>query len=303
MNHNESTKTILSFGKNIFRELHKQYGFDFEKDIGIFRVDGPFTVNSIAKMVVARGFSKGATCVVLTTDEYTLEHRDQCIHNELDIAHLWLASGKFDTPILYTLGTYWRKSDFNEVRRLSSAVSFVIAQDNTAHRKWKSVDYLQRYHVAKVNRRDTKEILSLDLIGEDGDKILYNMYYEEGENKNVREIIDGSGYLVAEHRRDLERRLKAMKEQKAKSAYATTDNSDKVVTVDALLSARKAILAQAFASASTYEELGNFQSKLCDYRNALYEAERFKQNTKNKSYGSIEESDRVYNCLVKTLTA
>lgn len=313
---NNIVKDILSVSNaKCFKVLHDNYGFDFEGEIGMFRIDGAFTIGTVKKLVFAHGFNEWATCLVLSTTSYFFNPETRGnFKGGLQPASICLHDSTFDNPHMAYFGDYWRKSDFNDLRKRSDAISFVIVQNGNKlkPKKWekkKPVDWTERFDVVGVfNNRwgdNTDEIRYIELKrhGANRNEETKNFYCYEHHYKDAREVIDPSGYMLGANRIQLYKRLEALKEKRARESYAKTDNADKVVAIDALLAAKKTILSQMFASAKTYEDYRDFDSKLYKFRNAVEDAEEFKERTAQKSFESIEASDRAYNYLINQLMA
>lgn len=321
MEHNEITRKLLSMDKDIFRNLHEKHHFDFEGRVGFFRIDGKFTLNNVKKLAVGNGFSSSALCLVFTALKTEVKKG------------LWafkpvkanLLNATFDLANESGCYSYWRKSDFVDIRKRDDIVSFVIVQDwkDTKSRaeerriadKRKSreqlrdeyeAERLSRFYGIRVHREEDGWIARVDARNGKGEEV--ELYYDYGWNRDrhitdLNEIVDGSGYVVEYHHENLARRLKKYREMKANRAYAQTDNSDKVAMINALVSARKTILDAQFKNVKTGEEVYKFISKLYDFRNVLEDAEYFSKHTAEKTYASIEQSEQDYNRLLKNLTA
>lgn len=322
MEHNEITRELLSLDKKFFRNLHEKYHFDFEGRIGFFRIDGKFTLNSVKKLVTGNGFSSSATCLVFTALKTKAKKElwaFKPVKVNLDNATFYLAneSGCY---------RYWHKSDFDAIRKRNDIVSFVIVQDGKDTKSREAERFVElnrksREQIVEINearwlsrfreirvRRNSVEgwINRVTARNEIGKEV--ELYYDYGWNRDrhitdLNEIVDGSGYIVEYHHKNLARRLKKYKEMKANRAYAQTDNSDKVVMINELVSARKTILDAQFKNVKTSEEVYDFISKLYDFRNVLEDAEYFNKHTAEKTYASIERSEQDYNRLLKKLTA
>ena len=322
MEHNEITRKLLSMNKRFFRNLHEKHHFDFEGRIGFFRIDGKFTLNTVKKLVTGNGFSSYATCLVFTALKTEVKKG------------LWafkpvkvnLNNTTFDLANESCCYNYWCKSDFDDIRKRNDIVSFVIVQDwkDTKSRAVeRSVElnrksreqiaeinaarWLSRFRVIRVCRNSEEGwISSVTARNEIGKEV--ELYCDYGWNRDrhitdLNEIVDGSGYVMEYHHANLARRLKKYREMKANRAYAQTDNSDKVVMINALVSARKTILDAQFKNVKTSEEVYDFISKLYDFRNVLEDVEYFSKHTAEKTYASIERSEQDYNRLLKKLTA
>lgn len=304
MEETKVTEEIRALGNGIFRVMHNNCGFDFENNIGIYRLDGKFTVASIRKFCMERGFAKNATCLVLVSNRYRAKFNAEKGHAGYAFSPVLLnfRDCTFSTPSLMHLRSYYRKADFDDDRKLCDAIAYVIVQ-NMEHLKVKPVtreNLLQRFKLIKTcSYHEDDCIRSLILRGEDGAVIEHYVGY--AEKRDIREFIDGSGYLIEEHREDLAKRLKALKERRAKEAYSAVDYTVKVATIDALIEAAKSVLVVALQDAKDRKAVEEVERKLSNFTWVMRGAENFKRMTAEKSYKSIEESENAYNRILSSL--
>ena len=301
------TEEIRAFGKNIFRNMHERFGFDFEKNIGIFRLDGKFTVASIRKFCLEHGFSKNATCLVLCSNGYRANKYAKDGNNGWAFSPVLLnfRDCTFETVTVMYLSTYYRKSDFTDDRSMYDAIAYVIVQ-NMEHLEScgkRNEDLLQRFKLEEVKRfYGEEEIMSLILRDMSGRKVDYWCGgFTFGHITSPTEVMDGSGYLVVEHRNALQARLKALKERRAKEAYSAMDYTVKVATIDALCEAAKSVLVVALQDAKDSDAVQEVGRKLGNLTYIMNRAEWFKQKTAEKSFRSIEESENAYNYILSSL--
>ena len=285
------TEELLTFGKDIFVCLHDNFGFDFEKNIGIYRHDGKFTVNSIFKFVESKGFTRMSDCVLLITSKYRFSYME---HNKpnLKAVRLKFSDGSFDRCYYSRFGSYWRNADFHDDRKCDDCIAYIIVQRFADKPKRKSErDYLSRFKLVRVDRYDNGQLEGIILEDSFGKKF---REYNYNEADDVRDIIDGSGFLLRYHRDALAKRLKEYKQNREKLAYSKTDNRDKVVAVNALVAARKAEIVDALMKAKTFKEINEVESALSRFTWVLRDVNDFTRKTAEKSYNSIAESDAVY---------
>ena len=328
MKHNEITKELLSMDKNFFRNLHERFDFDFNDKIGFYRLDGKFTLNTIKGRVMSAGFPPSAKCIVLTALKCNIEFQKSKGIGLYAFRPVMvnLNDNSFDTISVSGCNSYWRKADFNDMRKFGDIVSYIIVQSgedlksrpkerNRADRRktdeQRRAEYraykLSRFRVLRVERdEDGGWIEDVTARDEKGHEVgLYHDYNwdERPHITDLNGIVDGSGYVVRDYKEDLMRRLDAYKAMKKNKAYAQTDNSDKVTMVNALVSARKTILEAQFKGVKTSEGLEEFMSKLYDFKRILDDCEYFCKHTAEKTYASIEQSEKDYQYLLKKLTA
>ena len=325
MKHNEITREILSMSKrkDFFRNLHDRYNFDFEGRIYFFRIDGKFTLNTVKNLAKENGFRDSATCLIFTALTSQVKEKKLRAFGAVLVN---LYNNSFKTVFLPECDWYCRKSDFNDLRKRDDIISFGIIQDNKDLKNRKAERYaennrkpkeqrwaetkaynLSRFRVIKV-KRDSEEgwISNVEARDEKGEVVsIYASYswspYEH--ITDINKIVDGSGYVVKDYREDLADRLKTFKAKKANQAYAQIDNSNKVAMINALVSARKTILDAQFENVKTSEEVYDFISTLYSFRNVLEDVEYFSKHTAEKTYASIEQSEKDYQNLIKKLTA
>lgn len=319
--------------RDLMRALHRVYGFDFCAPYFVGRIDGRYTVNKIRKAVEAvaplyavnrYGFRVVALCAVdspswysgrLYAVEITADGFDIDGAKEVNRCGLsWVNS--FDYC--------YKKAQFDELRKNNTARCIIIAQASehlrpTWSKNWGREDLIEegaRYRLiapktyrASVN--DPRTFFSgaeLQRIGGEATKISHSAP-TRGRDRytDLSQIIDKSGYLIASHRLDLQRRADERRAEKKRRAYEATENGEKVETLRAIIGAKRHALALELEKATTYEAVEAVSKKMRRYPDgfiyAVQDFERFEERTASKDYPSIEASEKTYNAILTALMA
>lgn len=306
------------------RALHDVFGIDYNKPFFAASIRGPFTVSKAEKIITAAGIDpRNAETVVLIRDPGDKYHmRDDWHVVTLD------GNGGFDiehrdnyyrlecTRRRAGFDCYYRKGDFNEDRKRQTAEAVIIAQapQDTHKPAEKTLDPAERYKVVDVNlcRYSTTSpetfVSRLTLqrtndhgtraeIGNTG-RTLYRGYWEP---ETVADVIDKSGYLVYDRRREWKRRARALRAERAKAAANAVDYSGQLAELYRLFLGRRESIAAALLNAHTPNELKRVSSMIDDYKTGLYWAaydlEAFRDAADNKKFTSPEKARAAFESI------
>ena len=278
MKNNENIKALNKINPKAFRALHNEIGFDFEKPFALFRIDGNFTVRKLENLIDEAGMNSRKDAIAI------LIHEPRSTWNK-DLRLVTLEKGKINTDIRPRgLGNFWRKSDFEEMRKSRNAETFVIVQSRLFFDapKEKPIDLNGRFKTAPHRRTWN------------GFRATSSTY-----------TIDKSGYIVDIRKENLKRRADDLRKERAKNAYLLTDNTAKVEELRRKISIRKAEIVNDLISATDAKSIKNVASKL-DW-GGLYSVmslfEDYERLTNTRGYSSIESSERAYNTILEKLGA
>lgn len=276
MKNNENIKTLNKINPKAFRALHNEIGFDFEKPFALFRIDGNFTVRKLENLIDEAGMDSWKDAVAL------LMHEPRSNWNK-DLRLVTLEKGKINTDIRPRgLSNFWRKSDFEDMRKSRNAETFVIVQsyENVKLPSKRPVDLSARFVVAPQR-----------------------MSWRYGNSKSY--TLDKSGYIVDIRKENLEQRACNLRKERAKNAYLLTDNTAKVEELRKKIAVRKAEIVNDLISATDAKSVKDVASKL-DW-GGLYSImslfEDYERLTNTRGYSSIESSERAYNNILEKLGA
>lgn len=314
----ENKKKLLAVSRNALRGLHELFGYDYCKPYEILHLTGKFTVGQVNRLAASAGYGLRSEIVLLTRDPERAGYYD----SGLRVVEI-VGDGfriEFSRRIPYysrindPFGHFYRKADFDDLRKKNTAETWIILQAKE-HLRFPTevkLDLTERFTLGKVDVSTYKgyyvrgvELFRRDGKGEKLDYQTHGNYYYEGmwKPESVYEIFDKSGWYLRDRREDLKRRADALRAERAKAAYLNTDNADKVKELRALIDRRKAEIVAQLSMASTSEEIDAVREAL-GWR-GLYgimrDFESFKENTEARKYSSIERSDAAYNAIKSKL--
>lgn len=318
-------------GRYTARALHDAFGIDYNRPFFARSIAGRFTVNQILKAIDAAGIdpSKAVNIVLIRDASRPNSYRGEwhavtiSAAGRVDIEHRDKYYSAPTTRKESGFDWFCRKADFEDLRKSSDAAAVIISQQIEHLHKTAPVEIdragaVERYKLIDVH-------FALESIG--GRRYVHDITIQSRSNAGTRhnieshgriiyagaeypadpsEIIDKSGYFVKDRRKDLQRRARALKAEREKAAYIQTDDRERVKELERLLSVKQLEASRAIMAAETYEEMKAAGKLIDDYKTGLiwsfYALERYKQNTAEKKYSSIDAATRAYNEIRARLT-
>lgn len=323
MLNNTITNELKAKDKNIFRALNQCYGFNFENDFTLVKLETPVTIGKALKAIYAEhptpskySVNAGGSRVVVLLIPSNRWNNDKIkavqIYgtgaSDFEVEHCkrWF---DFKTILDY----YFRKGDFNEDRKNAEAV-YIIAQKNAdlarVYKKYEADfnDINARFILKRANkttknwRRENEFdfISSLDLLTvENNKKADYGVIYRQGhEPQNVNDIIDKSGYIVNVKRSNLQNKAEELRKERAANKYKATDNSAIIAGVLERADRLKQSLVEMLANAKTSEEIrdcGNLIKYYDGLEGIFGKCERLATMDAKKEFRSIASFNEYVN--------
>ena len=310
---NSSIKKLLSVDRHAMQDLHTVIGFDFNKPFTFWEISGRFTVKQIEKEAEKRGYNNSVIAVCV---------RDRKGWNE-DFSLATVRGGvvtiDYKTPYYSKwrgLDTFYAKCSFEDMRKSESAEAVIFAQrcDDIKKPEEKKVDFSERFKVERVNYctdgHGARWISKLELkqTTNNGKRVEYGgQWYidcKKSRPQDVREVIDGSGYLLLERRAEWRRKAAKLRADREKEAYNATNNEKELDELRGMIQARKMAVVEMLKKANTAEELKAVEKAVAYWgglAGIVSDFERFEKRTANKEYRSIEDSNRAYNAIKTAL--
>lgn len=263
---NNYTKALLTKNKKALQFLHAAQGFDFEAEHIVKAIEGRFTYNSVIKEI-EKEVSGEYTAAVLVDPIST--YRWESLHYA---AMTW---GKFQ-PLRVQGLPYWNYNidyffgigDFEETRKKKTNRVYIIAQKtellNPAKTN-KGTDLSQRFRYVPSNhekcwdRYGNSYINRVQLMKLDGsaEEFEYNTNatHYTGDNKpeTIADVIDKSGYLIINRRRELKAAAKRLKADRERAAAISADFSKEEQKARDGIAAAKKYIADAITAADSWE--------------------------------------------------
>lgn len=330
---NKDIKSLLSNNSNNgFKVLHNIFGFDYLKPFGLYYVSGRFTVNQIAKMISADGYTVNNSVIALLVRDPT--------HNYSNKFHLVQYNGNVDIDFqIYKyesglrhrdynrdIDTFYRKSDFEDMRKRDTAETIVIVQlVNDLHVTAPATpdyNYLNRFNIntdlnlsysgyegkSYINNITVKDYsdghqVTRSFIG----RTFYTNYARDGHYKtDIRDIIDKSGYFINDRRENLKRRAAALRAERKKAAFIASDNTRLIEGLYQAILSRRDDIISLLSNATTgadFERIANIFDRWNGFADIVRDYERLKARDASKEYSSIDSFNKSYNGLVSRLEA
>ena len=309
-NHKENAVSLLRAVPNALRGLHDAFGFDFEQSFTILHSVIGFTVNKIQKALQAEGFSADSFAALLVYDKSWPRWRVATLQR----GKVQATFERHELPSWWDLGykepfdRFYTKGSFEELRKAGAEV-YVIAQERAHLRKQeaKPIDYTARYRV--IDREwDYNRSIRLVRLDSKGNKVKYSEpAHRYRETVSLSDCIDKSGYPTYDRRENLRRRAQALREERAKAAYLAIDKQqEQIEELCGLIAVRQMELVEALTVANTSQDFKAIAKAIGEYgwntfSGIVSDYETFCEKTRNKSYPSIEDSDRAYNKIKTSL--
>ena len=311
----ENKKSLLAISRNALRGLHDLFGYDFCKPHDILHLSGKFTVNQVCRLAASAGYGLKTEIALLTRDTERTGFFDGDLRVvkiigdsfKIEFSRRILFYGRINDPF----GHFYRKRDFDDLRKRNTADTWIIlqAREHLRFPAEPKLDLSERFKIGKADMSSYKgesyvNRVELFRMAGKGEKQIYEThgnYLWAGmwKPESVYDIFDKSGWYLRGKREDLKRRANILRKEREKAAYLNTDNADKVKELQALIDRRKAEIVAQLAAAATSKEIDAVRDAL-GFR-GLYgivsDFETFKEKTEGRKYSSIEDSDRAYNAI------
>jgi hypothetical protein len=306
------TKELLSENNKAFQFLHEAQGFDFEKEYFIAKHEGRFTYNQIKKAIGENmaGDYTAALILVPTKKRYSYE--------KLFFIDMNQQAGKFE-PLRKDNVTYWGfdidyfyiKADFEEIRKTQTSHVYIIAQNNEylkTEKKPNTFDYSQRFRYIPSEWGETCRDghgntyinkLTLMLLDGSANTVEYNTgaYYRKVKPATVADVIDKSGYLLLERRREWEHRAAALRAERDKAAAVAADFSEKEQAIIKGIDNVKLHIAEMALNVETEADARVLDSAADNFRRLMYHYSNYTEKAKNKTFPSVGAIENYLNDL------
>lgn len=257
-------KELLTENRKAFRFLHEKMCFDFEKPCVVIKGAGRFTYNGVKKEI-ERHISGGYSAAVLI--------RRNNPHFNRGLYFVTVGASRFGIDkgsYSHGIDDFWGVGQFEDVRKNETAHYYIIAQSwdyLTEPKQDKPRDTAARYkyipydHEKHGDGRGNTYIGELRLMWRDGSGEVftykpYEGYFtrDERKEKTVWDIVDKSGYMVLERRRELRRRALKLRLERRKAAAAAADFTAQEKAVEKKFEAVRAEIAAVVMQCNTYED-------------------------------------------------
>lgn len=294
-----------------FRQLHKLYSFDFESDFIYYEHTGNFTVNSLLKnagneagaqlntadyemVLLVKPFLKWGK---KNTNTWYLVDIKENNKPSVDVGNIYRKSGIYDS-----LDCFFTLQDFNNKRKDKKVKAVLIAQKRELLKpeKVKYIDYGERYSVTDVRMasyKGGKFISSASIKDGNGKKTVLYRYGRDIET--VDDLIDKSGYIINERRKDLKRRAEALRAERKKNEFLAADLSKYLYDADKQMNDIKSVISGYMLKAQTSGDIAKINFYKLETVFNLYE--RLTAGIQGKTFASINSVERIYNDMCEDI--
>jgi len=289
------------------RQLHEAASLNFDAPMIARHVTGRWTARQIGLAIAPEGYDIFRDCVMICA-------RYRRNHYRAGVYYLLTLSGGTveNMSVRYArdgLDDFYRKSDANDLRKSDDGEAIIIAQHPEHLRKYtprtasSRFDRSARYAVESIihgyrTGDPCDYIASVDISAAGGYRGRVPL---SGWRRDISDIIDKSGYIVAISRAEREEKARAIRAQREKDRYIATDHSAELSTLAEEVEKRRAELVEKIAAAKTSDELDKLADGLKWYgRGAaamLRKYERLAARDAAKEYRSNEAFENDANEL------
>lgn len=259
------------------RALHAAMGYDFQKPMRIYRIEGKFTLAQITKVLGEDHSTKQNRIVLLVKPPYNPYNE---YRNRLHLVRLKDACTDFDVeikgvPFASNIETWYRKSDFNDARK-SARYVWIFYQSN------EYLHYMKPNEPPQIYRR---------YFGDLYDKHYYKPW--------TRIETDKSGYPVELKRNELKAGAKALRIEREKAKAAAEDFTERIETLKADAEAFRAEMISALSVPGLF----SFETSQAPYElyQILKNINRIETKTINKEWWSCADVNREINNTAERL--
>ena len=307
MLHNE----LLKDRPQAFRQLHKLYGFDFESSFIYYEHTGNFTVNSLLKNAGNEADAQLNIAdykVILlvkpfliwgeqNNNTWYLVDIEENNKPSADVGNIYSKSGIYDG-----LDYFFTLQDFNNERKDKKVKAVLIAQKRELLKpeKVNYIDYGERYSVTDVRTasyKGEKFISNASIKDGNGKKTVLNRYGRD--IKTVDDLIDKSGYIINERRKDLKRRAEALRAERKKNEFLAADLSKYLYDADNQMNDIKSVISVYMLKAQTSGDIAKINFYKLETVFNLYE--RLTAGIQGKTFASINSVERIYNDMCEDI--
>ena len=306
------TKELLSENNKAFQFLHEAKGFDFEKDYFITKLEGRFTFNTVKK-AIGENMAGDYTAALILKPNKKHYWSEKFYYIEMD-----QQAGKFE-PLRQDNITYWgfdidyffSKGDFEEVRKNKTDHIYIVAQNNEhlrTEKKSNTFDYSQRFRYIPSKWGETCSDgrgntwinkITLMLLDGSAKHVEYNTNTRRYQYcpPTVADVIDKSGYLLLERRREWKRRANALRAERDKAAAMAADFSEKEKAIKTGIDNAKLHIAELALSVETEQDARALDKAADKFRWLMWDYRHYTDNAVKKAFSSIAAVEKNLNAL------
>lgn len=308
------TKELLSENNKAFQFLHEAKGFDFEKEYFITKLEGRFTYNTVKKAIGENMAGDYTAALILIPDK----ERRRYSYDKFFYIHMDQRAEKFEplrqdnvTYYGFNIDYFFSKGDFEDIRKNQTDHIYIIAQKNEylkTEKKPNTFDYSQRFRYIPSqwgekcgDGHGNTYINKITLMLLDGSakQVEYNTHcrYDKKRPETVADVIDKSGYLLLERRREWKRRAAALRAERAKAAAKAADFSEKEKAIKTGIDNAKMHIAEMALSVENDEDAKALDKAADNFRWLIFYYTSYTEKAAKKAFASISAVESYLNDL------
>lgn len=308
MKHTEATMELLRQNKGGLKQLHDIGGYDFNKPFTLSHILGNFTIKKALSDILPYYNNPFISIIMRDREAHEYNRRYKIITVSTDATYeTSIKTPYYKKASFETFDTFWRKADFEEMRKKHTSEAFIIAQEleHTHRTPKKAIDKTKRYiyqpspyekagdgngntYISRITLKETDGTGEIMEYRTEGRYI--GTYDKERRTNNINDIIDKSGYFIRERREDLRRRAAQIRAEKQKNIFTSCDFSAELAKTRAEAERAKIEVIEALKNATTSEQIGKVSKAMLWELEYIYsDVERHEEKTIKKEYASVEK--------------
>ena len=144
-----------------------------------------------------------------------------------------------------------------------------------------------------------KYISSVKIKDSNGKKTILKQYGRD--IKTVDDLIDKSGYIINERRKDLKRRAEALRAERKKNEFLAADLTKYLYDADKQMNDVKGVISDYMLKAQTSGDIAKINFYKLEKVFRLYE--RLTGGIQDKTFASINSVERIYNDICEDINS
>lgn len=320
MKHTETTRELLEQNKGGLKQLHDIGGYDFNKPFTLSHIVGNFTIKKALSDILPYYNNPFINIIIRDRKAHEYNRKYKIITVSTDATYeTSIKTPYYKKASFETFGTFWRKADFEEMRKKQTCEAFIIAQEleHTHRTPEKAIDKSKRYiyqpspyekagdgkgntYISRITLKETDgtgEVMEYQTEGR-----YITAYDKERRTNNINDIIDKSGYFIRERREDLRRRAAQIRAEKQRNIFTSCDFSAELAKTRAEAERAKIEVIEALKNATTSEQIGKVSKAMRWELEYIYsDVERHEEKTTKKEYASVEKYENAKNNITNKI--
>lgn len=286
-------KNLLALSKNALQLCHDVYGMDFKKPYTIIEGCGKFTANSIGKLVSEKTGLTYKDAITVFFMENTNKYRSE--YEKIRFVKFANTFEPVDTMkglrgrSYRCIDDYWRKSDFESDRKKGDARYWIVVQDKKYLASGKT------YIADFANERFTYDYGDYYCLMFDSRKEIKYATLWYGRNKPSKgDILDKSGYIRWENVIEYQRKARALKTERNKTAANAVDCSMENIKIEQAIKTIRTRIAEKVVNGANAYDLYHIFLMIANLERCY---KIHKEKITEKSYNSVENIQYELNNL------